>query len=487
MSTYALIYEINTRVWLNELKKQYSPELNLSSVPIEEWQWFKKLGFSYIWLMGIWQASPYSREISFNTQYLYEEYNRVLPDLNPEDVGSSPYAIFNYEIDPNLGTRDDLLKLKSALNGLNIGLILDFVPNHTAADHPWTHSHPEYYIQGTETDNHQNPSDYIAIDHHDQKFYIAHGKDPHFPCWSDTAQLNYFNPQTREALITTLQSIAEVSDGVRCDMAMLCLNDVHGGIWQPNLSNFNFQKLDREFWDQAIQQVKLDLPNFIFMAESYWDKEKTLLNLGFDFVYDKKLYDFLQSADTSNLTSYLANQPLPDKWLRFIENHDEDRATNKFSGGKGKASAVAYLTLPGLKLIHQGQIEGNTIKLPVQLLRSPHEKPNDDIVNFYQLLLMTLTNQVFSQGNWFIINNSYPGLLSWAWQHESETTLILINYSDHIITGDFPLMEINWTKSNYQVQNLFNNQSDSTEPQDVLNEGYKFNLKPYQWLIVKIY
>ena len=88
----------------------------------------------------------------------------------------------------------------SAARGLR--LLLDFVPNHTGLDHPWVEEHPEYYIQGTEQDLAHAPQNYTRVTRTRGDLLLAHGRDPYFPGWPDTLQLDYANPATQEAMIS---------------------------------------------------------------------------------------------------------------------------------------------------------------------------------------------------------------------------------------------------------------------------------------------
>ena len=101
-----------------------------------------------------------------------------------------------------------------------MALVLDFVPNHTGFDHQWVRTHPEYYVQGTLDNYRAEPTLFHPVEDADGSAvrFIACGRDPFFPPWRDVAQLNYFNPATRDAMIGVLTSIAQHCDGVRCDM-----------------------------------------------------------------------------------------------------------------------------------------------------------------------------------------------------------------------------------------------------------------------------
>ncbi|MBN1635796.1 MAG: hypothetical protein JW920_04750, partial [Deltaproteobacteria bacterium] len=349
-----------------------------------------------------------------------------------QDVTGSPYAIYSYEVDPFLGSTTDLLKLKADLNSLGLGLILDFVPNHLAIDHPWTNHHPEFFIQGKSKDAAENPELFFKIN----KRYLAHGKDPYFSPWSDTAQINYFSNDARQALIDELLKIALMADGVRCDMAMLVINRIFTSTWDPYLETF--KQPGREFWQEAIEQVKSLYPDFIFIAEAYWDLERELQNQGFDYTYDKKLYDLLVHAGADKIQDYLKSDlSYQEKCVRFIENHDEPRAASVFGIEKSFAAACITATLPGMHFFHDGQKQGNTVKLPVQLSRKPEEKPNPECIASYERLFAYIHDEAFHSGIWQLVdispawqgNESFGNVLAWLWHAGGRTKLVIVNYS----------------------------------------------------------
>lgn len=121
--------------------------------------------------------------------------------------------------------------------------------------------------------------------------------------------------------------------------------------------------------------------------------------------------------------------------VRFIENHDEPRAAATFSPGKGRAAAVAILTLMGAKLLHEGQFDGKKVRLPVFLGRRPAEPVDHDLGAFYERLLKGVNRDVFRNGEWRLSersgwpdNQSCQNLLSWCWVKGDEHYLIVINF-----------------------------------------------------------
>ena len=202
-------------------------------------------------------------------------------------------------------------------------MMLDFVPNHIAPDHPWVFEHPDYLIQGNSEDLLSPPDEFFKVG--DKIF--AHGRDPYFPPWTDTLQLNVFSSELRQAVIETLRHIADQCDGVRCDMAMLLITRIFQQTWGQRAGD----RPKTEFWYEVIQAVREIHPNFVFMAEAYWDLEWELQQLGFDYCYDKRLYDRLIHDNAEEILSHqLADLTYQDKLVRFIENHDEPRAAAAF-------------------------------------------------------------------------------------------------------------------------------------------------------------
>ena len=177
-------------------------------------------------------------------------------------------------------------------------------------------------------------------------------------------------------MIETISEIAEQCDGIRCDMAMLLLNNVFERTWGARAG----EKPVNDYWTAIIPAIKEKHREFKFIAEAYWDLEWELQQQGFDYCYDKKLYDRMEHGDPESVRQHLlADFCYQQKMVRFIENHDEPRAAGSFSSGKGRAAAVAILTLMGAKLLHEGQFEGRKVRLPVFLGRRPDEPVDHDL------------------------------------------------------------------------------------------------------------
>lgn len=424
-----IIYEINTWVWLYELSRKHGRAITLGTVPAKEWDAIAALGIHAVWLMGVWERSPAGRRIAEEHPGLQAEYRRVLPDVSSNDVVGSPYCIRRYVADERLGGLKGLATTRKRLATRGLRLILDFVPNHVAPDHPWLAEHPEYFIGGSSGDLGRAPGEFFESGGK----VFAFGRDPYFPPWTDTAQLNAFHPGLRRAAIETMGEIADQCDGMRCDMAMLLINEVFQRTWGARAG----ARPDSEFWREVIGAVRAEHPGVILIAEAYWDLEWELQQQGFDFCYDKRLYDRLAHDSAESVRMHLlADVSYQERLVRFIENHDEPRAYGTFGLERSRAAAVTVAMVPGAKLFHEGQLEGRRMKLPVQLGRRPSESVGLELQVFYRRLLEVTKRPVFREGHWQLCdrsgwpdNTSYLNLLAWCWRKGNERWLIVVNLS----------------------------------------------------------
>jgi len=393
---FPVLYEINTRVWLGELSRRSGRRVTLENVPLEEIERIAQLGFHGIWLMGVWTTGAQAIQVSRTRPELLAEYNHALPGYGTGDVIGSPYAIHQYAVAPELGGANGLRTIRQRMSQLGLRLLLDFVPNHFSCDHPLMETKPGVFVQGSEEDLLREPQNYFRGPG-DRIF--AYGRDPYFAGWPDTVQINYAQAEGRNQMLQDLLNIAAQCDGVRCDMAMLLLPDVHQRVWAHRLGenpNLNC------FWKEAITAVTERNPNFLFLAESYWDLEWRLQQEGFHYTYDKTLYDRLKKSDYVGVKKHLLAEPsYRDRCCHFIENHDEPRAAAAFGPARSRGAAVASFFVPGLRLLHEGQLEGSTVKLPVQLGRRQQEKENIEVALFYEKILNVLRDPIFQNGTFF--------------------------------------------------------------------------------------
>ena len=391
---YPSLYQINTRVRLTELSRALGRPATLDDIPGAELDCWAELGFDWIWLLSVWRTGPAGQRVSRSNSDWRREFEETLPDLREEDIAGSGFAITGYTVHPALGGEAALARLRERLRTRGLRLVLDFVPNHTGLDHPWVEAHPEYYIPGTAEQLEREPQNYCRVALNGGPRVLAYGRDPYFSGWPDTFQLDYSNPATQEAMIGELLKIAGQSDGVRCDMAMLVLPDVFERTWGRRAPLF---------WPMATQRVREWAPGFCFMAEVYWDLEWTMLQQGFDYAYDKRLYDRLREGHARPVREHLyAGLDYQDKLARFLENHDEPRAAAAFPPGMHEAAAVVTFLAPGLRFFHHGQFDGRVKRISPHLGRGPDEPVNPAVRQFYERLLDVLRRPVVRQGQCYV-------------------------------------------------------------------------------------
>ncbi len=420
-----IIYEINTAVFLNELSQRYNRRITLANVPKAEWDEIKKMHVDAVWLMGVWQRSPIGKQMAWQVP----EYRELLPDLEPDDVMGSAYCIYDYVVDRNFGGDEALAYARKDLYDRGLALILDFVPNHVALDHPWTASNIEFFVQGSDNE----------AEHHPEAFYksargvIAKGKDPHYAPWSDVAQLNAFSEGYRRAAAETLNKIGGQCDGVRCDMAMLMCNGVFHKTWGGRAGDVP----ETEFWPTVISSVRAAHPDFTLIAEAYWGMQKDLFEQGFDYCYDKDVYDLLAAGQAADIYNHLRSTEQYQKNLvRFMENHDEERAASIMQAEQNRAAAVLLATIEGARLFLDGQFEGYPIRIPVQLARGPIHKPDAETQAFYESLMLVVNDMQLSEAKWELLTSRAGHLkrvskdvLAWRWLTPSGNYYCFINYS----------------------------------------------------------
>lgn len=474
---YPVIYEVNTWVWLQELGRNRKKPVTLANVPKKEWDAIATLGFDAVWLMGVWERSPAGIRIAMGNQNLLDGFRRALPDFTETDNVGSPYCVRSYEADQHLGGREGLAKARRELAKRGMRLILDFVPNHVAPDHPWVSEHPDYFIQGDHGDSVREPAAFIA----EGGYVFACGRDPYFPAWPDVLQLNAFNDGLREAVIDTLAFIAEQCDGVRCDMAMLVMNDIFRRTWGDRAG----ERPDGDYWPEVIGSVRKKHPGFLFMAEAYWDLEWELQQQGFDYCYDKKLYDRLEHGPAENVRLHLcADMAYQEKLVRFIENHDEPRAAAIFTPEQERAVVVATMTLPGALLLHEGQFEGRKVRLPVFLGRRPDEPADADLQAFHHALLDAVAGLDLRSGEWRLCerggwpdNQSCNHLVAWCWRTGEGRCLVVVNLSPQRSQG---LIQVPWDdlcRRAWRLHDVMSGDAFERDGSGMLSQGLHVDLE----------
>jgi hypothetical protein len=469
---YPLLFQINTRVWLTELARLLRRPATLDDVPDAELDRLAEMGFDWVWLLSVWQTGLAGQRVSRSNPEWRKEFQETLPDLHDEDIPGSGFAITGYTVHRDLGGDAALARLRERLRNRGLRLMLDFVPNHTGLDHPWVEAHPEYYIGGTERDLGRAPQNYTWIKRARGDLLLAHGRDPYFPGWPDTLQLNYGNPAVQDAMIAELVRIAGQCDGVRCDMAMLVLPDVFERTWSiPS----------QPFWPRATARVRERAPAFCFMAEVYWDLEWTLQQQGFDYTYDKRLYDRLREGHARPVREhFLADPDYQNKLARFLENHDEPRAAATFPPGTHEAAAVITFLSPGLRFFHQGQLDGRMKRISPHLGRAPDEPVDKEREGFYDRLLAVLRNPVVRQGEWRLLeclpawqgNWTSDCFLAFAWQGPAgERLLVAVNYAPNQSQCYVRLPFTSLDRAHWRLEDLIGTASYDRDGDDLVMRG----------------
>ena len=478
---YPSLYQINTRVWLTELSSQLGKPATLDDIPDAELDRLAGLGFDWLWFLSVWQTGTAAQQVSRDNPEWRREYQETLPDLSEEDIAGSGFAITGYTVHQILGGDAALARLRERLRRRGLKLMLDFVPNHMGLGHPWIEEHPDYFIPGSEHDLASAPQNYTKVKSKQGDQVMAYGRDPYFSGWPDTLQLNYANPALQEAMIGELVRIADQCDGVRCDMAMLVLPEVFERTWGQRAPLF---------WPTATQRVRERVPGFLFMAEVYWDMEWTLQQQGFDYAYDKRLYDRLRDGRTRAAREHLrADLDYQTKLARFLENHDEPRAATTFSTEVHQAAAVITFLAPGLHFFHQGQFEGRKKRISPHLVRGPVEPIEKHLTQFYESLLAVLRLPVVRDGQWQLLecNPGWDGnwtidcFIVFAWHSPpGELLVVAVNYASNQSQCHVRLPFPQLAGKKWQLRDQLRLACHDWNGDDLLGRGLFLDLAPWQ-------
>jgi Alpha amylase, catalytic domain len=452
MKQHPSLLQINTRVVLQERAVALGRRATLDDLGEALLDEVAERGFAWIWLLGVWQTGAAGLAIVRSDPRLRAELTGVLPDVREDDIVGSPFAVVAYEAHEDFGGDAALGRLRARMATRGLRLLLDFVPNHVATDHPWVQRHPEYFVRGTEEDLSREPHNYLRVQTGRGPMILAHGRDPHFEGWSDTLQLDFSHAGLRRAQMDALDGIADRCDGVRCDMAMLIQPAVFETTWGRRAPLDGGPPAPvAPFWPEAIVATRRRHPDFLFVAEVYWDLEWELQQAGFDYTYDKRLYDRLRLQATALARDHLRGaMSFQEHSLHFLENHDEPRAAAVFDPPVHQAAAVITYFAPGLRLFHEGQREGRRIRVPMQLARRPDEPVDGAIALFYDRLLAALARPEAQRGRWRLgdaraawpANHSHEQLVVMFWEAGGARLLAVSNYgpgqAQGYVTFDWP-------------------------------------------------
>ncbi len=386
-----------------------------------------------------------------------------------------------YVVDAAFGGPDGLALARAALAARGVRLVLDYVPNHVAPDHPWVTDNAELFVRGDDRDIRADPAGWIAAGGH----VLAHGRDPYFPPWPDVVQLDAFSVALRAATADTLGDIADQCDGVRCDMAMLMTNDVFAKTWSGRTGSPPAE----EFWPAVIGRLRSRHPETVLVAEAYWDMEWGLQQHGFDFCYDKRLYDRILGEGASAVRDHLrADLSYQSRLVRFLENHDEPRIASRMAADAERAAAVTIATLPGATMWHEGQFEGRRVRPPVFLRRRPDEPPEPELAAWYRRLLAAVADHRVRAGAWRLLdavgwpdNQSCRNLLAWSWSGDrsGDCHVAVVNLSGRPAQGRIPLRWEDLPGRGWRLADLLGEDVFERDGDELADPGLFVDLEPW--------
>jgi glycosidase len=483
---YPSLYQINTRVWLTEKAAILGRRATLDDISDADLDDLAGKGFDWIWLLSVWQTGAMGRAVSRSHPDWRRGFEKTLPDLREEDIAGSGFAITAYRVADSLGGDDALARLRRRMHDRGLKLMLDFVPNHVALDHPWLNDHPDYLIEGSEEKLAREPGNYIRLKTKKGERIFAHGRDPYFAGWPDTLQLNFGNPLLQGAQTQELLSIARRADGVRCDMVMLLLPEVFERTWGIRPA---------PFWADAIARVKKENPDFLLLAEVYWDLEWVLQQQGFDYTYDKRLYDRLRSAAAAPVRDHLrAPLDFQKRSARFLENHDEPRAAAVFPADQHEAAAVITYFAPGLRFFQQGQFEGRRVHVSPHLVRAPVENPDPGLHGFYQKLREALSRPLCRDGAaWQLLhcvaawpgNPTHEGFVAFAWNGGARH-IACVNYAPHQAQCYARVPWSDMQGRSYVLRDMLSPAAYERDGNDLLQRGLYLDLPAWGYHVFRV-
>jgi glycosidase len=405
----------STYVWLNQLSKKYqSPVTRLEQVPDEELDELARRGFTGLWLIGLWERSRASQKIKQMCG-------------NPEAMASA-YSIYDYRPADELGGESALNNLRHRAWQRGIRLAGDMVPNHMGIDSPWVVEHPDRFISldycpfpaytfnGPDLSSDDRVSLFLEDHYYDRTDaavvfkrvdnrsgevrYIYHGNDGTAVPWNDTAQLNYLNPETREAVISIIFSAAEKFPVIRFDAAMTLTQKHYQRLWFPEpgsggdiptrseygMSRQEFlRNMPEEFWRRVVDTFSEAGSDTLLLAEAFWLMETHFVRtLGMHRVYNSAFMYFLKAEENAQFRTSIKNilqfnPQILKRFVNFMNNPDEETAAVQF-GKDDKYFGVCTLmvTLPGLPMFGHGQIEGFTEKYGMEYRRAYSDETIDE-------------------------------------------------------------------------------------------------------------
>jgi glycosidase len=405
-------------VWLDQLSKKYHREINtLDKIPNEELDTLRDEGFTGLWLIGLWERSAASKRIK-----------QICG--NPE-AAASAYSLHEYEIAGNLGGWAALENLRGRCQARGLRLASDMVPNHTGMDSRWVIEKPQYFVQRWDSpfpgysfngenlshdgrvgvyleDHYYSKSDCAVVfkrvdNYTGETRYIYHGNDGTGMPWNDTAQIDFLNPEAREAVMQEILHVARNFPIIRFDAAMVLAKKHIRRLWYPEpghggdiatrseyaLSNEEFEaRIPNEFWREVVDRIAKELPDTLLLAEAFWMLEGYFVRtLGMHRVYNSAFMNMLKKEENQKYRDTVKNTIKFDpqilkRYVNFMNNPDEETAVAQFGkGDKYFGVCTLMVTMPGLPMFGHGQIEGFEEKYGMEYTKAYRdEKPDGNLV-----------------------------------------------------------------------------------------------------------
>lgn len=437
----------STYVWLDQLSRKYRVTITrLDQVPDEELDLLARRGFTGLWLIGLWERSRASQKIKQLCG-------------NPEATASA-YSIYDYRAAGELGGEEAFNNLKHRARQRGIRMAGDMVPNHMGIDSPWVVEHPDWFLSldycpyPAYSFNGPNlsPDDRVSIfleDHYYDRTdaavvfkwvnnrsgevrYIYHGNDGTAMPWNDTAQLNYLNPEVREAVTAAIFSVAEKFPVIRFDAAMTLSKKHYQRLWFPEpgsggdiptraehgISREEFQhRMPEEFWRRVVDRFSESGSDTLLLAEAFWLMETYFVRtLGMHRVYNSAFMHFLKDEENAKFRTSIKNvldfnPEILKRFVNFMNNPDEETAVVQF-GKEDKYFGVCTLmaTLPGLPMFGHGQIEGFSEKYGMEYRRAYwDETPDEHIIRRHEKEIFPLLQKryLFAEVEHFLLFDFY--------------------------------------------------------------------------------
>ena len=471
----------NVLVWLHQLSKIYGREIrSLADVPDEELNQLSSRGFNALWLIGLWERSPASRDIKQRMG-------------NPEATASA-YSLFGYDIAQELGGWEALENLRKRAADRGIRLSSDMVPNHVGIDSYWVREkshlllsskecpYPSYRFESPNLSR-DSSIDIRLEDHYWEKTdaavvfqrrdnntgevrYIYHGNDGTTMPWNDTAQIDFINPEAREAVIQDILHVARHFPVIRFDAAMVLARKHIRRLWHPApgagdaipsrtdhaLTDAEFaQVCPTEFWRDVVDRVAEEAPGTLLLAEAFWMMEGYFVrHLGMHRVYNSAFMNMLREQKNREyramMKETLAFDPgILQRFVNFLNNPDEETAVDQFGTGDRYFAACTLLaTLPGLPMFGHGQVEGFAEKYGMEYTRSYHnEEPNSALIHRHEREIFPLMTQrsLFAGASDFHLfdmrgnGGTHESVFAFSNAMDSRRTLVLVNNGPHSVRG----------------------------------------------------